>query len=172
MSQNNLKDLEKLKSVLRYLSTHNILTMATASKNGEPNATALEYANKGLIVYVSVFINSQKIKFIKENPKVFYEIHDDIKIEKESLKKLEALQVSAEPFILDYNNPADKEEYESAFKIMMEKYPIFAKLNKKKRVILKFIPKTIFYLNYRDKLFHRDVIPLNLSEEDLLNLTI
>ncbi|MBN2156842.1 MAG: pyridoxamine 5'-phosphate oxidase family protein [Candidatus Lokiarchaeota archaeon] len=144
---------DKLKQkVLHYLNTHRILTMATASSNGTPDATALEYANDGFIVIVAVRPNSKKVQNIKENPHVFYEIHEDIEITLENVQNLQALQVSATPNILTYGG----EGFNDNFDIMEKKFPVFNRIPRHKRVILEFTPKKIWFLNYAESMFHRD----------------
>ncbi|MHA1339342.1 MAG: pyridoxamine 5'-phosphate oxidase family protein [Promethearchaeota archaeon] len=145
---------EVLSDVLQYLNDHRILTMATCDLNGEPDASALEYANEQTTVFVSCRPNSKKVHNIKENPKVFYEIHDDVEITWENMKNLKALQVSATPQILYPNT----KEFNKAFEIMLEKFPVFKNLKKESRVILKFTPKIIWFLNYRKKFFFREEV--------------
>jgi len=139
---------------IEYLKNHRILTMATATTDGVPDATALEYASDGLDVFVSVRPNSKKIKNIRENPRVFYEIHDDIDITMDSVKNIEALQVVAKPKIIEPDDPT----YERLFSIMEDKFPVFKRIPRKTRFLLHFSPKILWYLNYRNKLFHRDKI--------------
>ncbi|MBD3351690.1 MAG: hypothetical protein GF364_09420 [Candidatus Lokiarchaeota archaeon] len=148
-----MRNKDELKSdILQYLSKHNILTMATSDLEGNPDATALEYANDELDVFVSVRKHSKKVSNIKENPKVFYEIHDEIEIDWSSVKTIKAIQASAIPEIYSETDS----EFDNYFNKMLKKYPIFSKLNKKKRVIVKFTPKIIWYLNYREKMFSRE----------------
>ncbi|MHA1683108.1 MAG: pyridoxamine 5'-phosphate oxidase family protein [Promethearchaeota archaeon] len=142
------------RDVISYLDSHRILTMATASKEGDPDATALEYANDGVVVYVTCRPGSRKVSNIKENSRVFFEIHDDVEIAKESLKHLQALQVSAVAEILSVTNP----QFDPAFNIMLKKFPVFENLRHDSRVILKFIPRRVWFLNYKIKFFHREEI--------------
>lgn len=147
MSEDELKQ-----NIIKYLEEHRILTMATASSDGIPDATALEYANTGFIVYVSVRPKSRKVANIEENPEVFYEIHEDMEITMENVQNLKAIQCSATPEILT----KDDEEFHEAFDVMEKKYPVFIRIPREKRVILKFTPRKIWYLNYKDRMFHRD----------------
>ena len=138
--------------ILDYLISHRILTMATASSDGIPDATALEYASDGFVVYVSVRPKSRKVANIEANPQVFYEIHEDMEITMENVQNLKALQCSATPAVLT----TDDEEFQEAFDVMEKKFPVFSRIPREKRVILIFKPKKIWYLNYKDKMFHRD----------------
>ena len=140
------------KNIFDYLKSHRILTMATASSDGAPDATALEYANDEFIVYVSVRPKSRKVSNIEENPQVFYEIHEDMEITMKNVQNLKAIQCAAIPEVLDKND----EGFHEAFDVMEKKFPVFSNIPREKRVILKFTPKKIWYLNYRERMFHRD----------------
>ena len=150
MKENEKSELKQY--ILKYLETHRILTMATASSDGMPDATALEYANNEFIIYVSVRPKSRKVSNIEENPYVFWEIHEDIEITLENVQNLKALQCSAIPEVLRN----DDEGFTEAFDIMENKFPVFSRIPREKRVILRFTPKKIWYLNYRESMFHRD----------------
>jgi general stress protein 26 len=153
--RNERKKEEIIADAQKYLETHNVMTMATASLNGEPDASALEYAsNDGLNTYVSCRPNSKKVQYIKENPKVFYEIHDTTKIDMDNILNMQALQVSATAEIIQ---PSDK-RFNGAFNVMLKKFPVFSNLKKESRVILLFKPKIVWFLNYREKFFHRDMV--------------
>ena len=152
MKENENSELKQ--AIFQYLETHRILTMATASSDGLPDATALEYANKDFIVYVSVRPKSRKVSNIEENPYVFWEIHDDMEITLENVQNLKALQCSAIPEIMR----SDDEGFQEAFDLMEKKFPVFSRIPREKRVILQFTPKKIWYLNYRERMFHRDEI--------------
>ncbi|MFX0102731.1 MAG: pyridoxamine 5'-phosphate oxidase family protein [Candidatus Hodarchaeota archaeon] len=141
-----------------YLESHNIMTMATASLDGTPNASALEYANDGLDVVVFSRGKSWKVTNIRENPKVFYEVHDDLKIDRESLRRIIGLQVAASAEIVDSNDP----RYEPLYGLMEKKFPVFKGIPKQQeRVILLFKPNKLWLLDYSKKFFHRDEISFN-----------
>jgi general stress protein 26 len=152
---------EIIEKSIEYLETHRILTMATASKDGAPDATALEYASDGLDVYVSCRPDSRKVQNIVDNPRVFYEIHDDIEITKENVKKLKALQVVATPVVLHPEDP----DFDAVFNKMVAKFPVFSTMKKDSRVILHFKPRKMWYLNYQQKFFHRDEVDLENDDK-------
>lgn len=145
-----------LKSVLEYLQAHSILTMATASASGEPDATALEYVNDGLDVYVTVRPGSRKVQYLLENPRVFFEIHDDIPIDARSIRSLRAVQATCSASILRSGDPG----FDEAFQLFEKKFPVFTSVPRSSRHVLKFTPKRAWFLNYKDKLFHRDELVL------------
>ena len=93
-----------LEKAITYLKSHNLCTMATASKTGIPHAACLEYANDGMDIYVSTWIGSRKVKNIQENPQVFYEVHDVVNINKDDIKNIKGLQVQAKAEVLKYSS--------------------------------------------------------------------
>jgi hypothetical protein len=145
---------ETVQFITDYLRGHRILTMATATKDGDPDATALEYASDGVEVYVSCRPDSQKARNIVENPRVFYEVHDDIEITRESVKKLKAVQAAATAIVLQPGTA----EFGVAFSLMVAKFPVFSTMQKDRRVILRFKPRKAWFLDYEKKFFHRDEV--------------
>jgi hypothetical protein len=145
---------ETVRFITDYLRGHRILTMATATKDGDPDATALEYASDGIDVYVSCRPDSQKVRNIVENPRAFYEVHDDIEITQESVKKLKAVQFAATASVM---RPGST-DFDAAFSLMVAKFPVFSTMQKDSRFILRFKPRKAWYLNYEKKFFHRDEI--------------
>lgn len=143
---------EIMVDILNYLEDHSILTMATCNLDAVPDATALEYVSIREKVYVTCRPSSRKVSNINENPKVAYEIHDDIPINKQSIKNLQALQVFATGKVLKH----EESEFRKAFEAMKAKFPIFNKVNEESRAILCFSPVDIWFLNYARKFFLRE----------------
>jgi uncharacterized protein YhbP (UPF0306 family) len=63
-------------SANEYLANHDILTLATASGAGVPNAAAMYYAAKGSAVYFSAFPESTTGKNLAENAKAAASIYE------------------------------------------------------------------------------------------------
>ena len=63
-------------SANEYLANHDILTLATASGSGAPNAAAMYYAAKGSAVYFSAFPESNTGKNLAENSKAAASIYE------------------------------------------------------------------------------------------------
>jgi uncharacterized protein YhbP (UPF0306 family) len=64
-------------SVLDYLSSHSLLTLATASKSGIPHATPAFYANDGVTIYFSVATDSTTAQNLSENPVAAVGVSDE-----------------------------------------------------------------------------------------------
>jgi uncharacterized protein YhbP (UPF0306 family) len=63
-------------SANEYLANHNILTLATASSAGVPNAAAMYYAAEGSAVYFSAFPESTTGKNLAENGKAAASVYE------------------------------------------------------------------------------------------------
>src|SRR3954469_8775646 len=64
-------------TVLDYLGSHNLLTIATASKSGIPHATPAFYANDGVTIYFSVASDSTTAQNLSENPVAAVGVSDE-----------------------------------------------------------------------------------------------
>nr|MDO8116027.1 pyridoxamine 5'-phosphate oxidase family protein [Candidatus Sigynarchaeota archaeon] len=143
-----------IQEAIAYLNSHTLLTMATASLAGEPDATALEYVNDDLDVYVFCRPGSRKVEYIEQNPRVFYEIHDDNPITNDAIKSLKALQVAATGRVIRPGDP----EFPRILDKMTSKFPLFSHVPRDSRYALHFTPKKLWYLDYGRKMFHREEI--------------
>lgn len=140
---------------IQYLKENNILTMATASIDGNPRADALEYASDNLDTFILSPRSSWKVSNIKNNPQVFYEVHHVLDIDINKLKGIIGLQVEAIPEIIDFNDS----RFKKYFKMMQNKFPLFKNIKKlENRVILLFRPKKLWLLDYSERFFHRDLV--------------
>src|SRR5689334_9334436 len=64
-------------TVLDYLSSHSLATLATASKGGIPHATPAFYANDGVTIYFSVADDSTTARNLAENPVAAVGVSDE-----------------------------------------------------------------------------------------------
>lgn len=150
------RDPVVLQKALAYLHDHVLLTMATSNAAGVPNATCLEYATENPVVYVTSRRASWKVKNLEENPRVMYEVHDDVDIRQfqpGDAKQIKGLQVLASARILEHGTPA----FEHAWEVCCAKFPIFRKMPPTPaRCILAFDPQRLWFLDYGVKFGHRD----------------
>ena len=63
-------------SAFEYLATHEVLTLATASGAGVPNAAAMYYASEGSALYFSAFPESTTGRNLSENPKAAASVYE------------------------------------------------------------------------------------------------
>ena len=97
-----------------YISTHNVLNLATCRDN-EPRCTTLEYFNNGLTVYI-MSEGGSKILSIQKNPRVSFTINDPYAPEKDYLSA-SGLQVWGSASIFKkHDDPARAREVQKYFR--------------------------------------------------------
>jgi len=97
-----------------YISTHNVLNLATCRDN-EPRCTTLEYFNHGMTVYV-LSEGGSKILSIQKNPLVSFTINDPYDPEKDYLSA-SGLQVWGRASVFKkHDDPARAQEIQKYFR--------------------------------------------------------
>lgn len=114
--------IELKKVALRYIKTHNTMTIATCANN-IPWAADVFYASDGFILY---FISNPKValhcKNIALNPKVSIAISEDYKLRSiRGWRKIKGIQMEGEAEVLE-----DREDVEKAFRVYTKKFPFTA----------------------------------------------
>jgi uncharacterized protein YhbP (UPF0306 family) len=62
--------------VIDYVAGHDILTLATASRSGEPNVATFLYVNDGLLLHVWMRAQARTARHLEENPSVAFTIDE------------------------------------------------------------------------------------------------
>ena len=107
-----VEEFEKI--VSEYLTTHNVLNLATC-RNNEPRCTTLEYFNNGLTVYI-FSEGGGKILNIKENNLVSFTVNDPYHPEKDFFSAV-GLQVWGRASIFKrFDDPQRAEEIRKYFR--------------------------------------------------------
>lgn len=120
---------------LAFLRSHVTLTMATASKDGIPNATPHEYASEDWLVFVEISQDHVAVQNLRENPWVHYEIHDVLAPKKADTFRV--LQILASGVVYTSESP----EFNDYWNRLEERFPYLEVLSKDTRVIMVFSPK-------------------------------
>lgn len=105
--------------VSELLKSHNLLTLATASQNGNALAHTVNYASEGATVYFCTNKNTRKAKNILHNPNVAYTVDRDC----ENWSDIVALQMEGRAGLI-----TEKSEIEKAAALLMGKYPQLASM--------------------------------------------
>lgn len=113
------RTVELRKIALRYIETHNTMTIATCSNN-IPWAAHVFYASEGFTLY---FISNPNIaihcKNIASNPLVCVTISEDYRLKSmNDWRKIKGIQMEATAEMIE-----EKEDLEKALKIYTRKYP-------------------------------------------------
>jgi hypothetical protein len=145
--------------ILRLLSEHRIMTLATNRPDGWPQATVVGYANDGLVIYCFVARLSQKFANISRDRRVSAAIASDFP-QPLDIRGL-SLGGNAVPV-------TQESEFDRASGIFMKRYPEYAAWPKPSPAIaamLRISPTVISVLDYSKGFGHSDFV--KVEEGDL-----
>ncbi len=112
--RSQLKDL-----VIRLLSEHRVLTIATNRADGWPQATMVGYVNDGFLLYCFVARNAQKHANIIRDPRVSIAIGSDTP----QPLDIKGLSLGGMAFVV-----ADQNEFDYISELRLKRYPEYAAL--------------------------------------------
>ena len=144
--------------VLRLLTHHRIMTLATNRPDGWPQATVVGYANDGLTIYCFVARLSQKYANIMRDPRISATIASDAP-QPLDIKGL-SLGGKAAPV-------TDETEFARACAIFMKRYPEYASWPKPNPAIapmLRLTPTVISVLDYSKGFGHSDLVRIDETD--------
>jgi len=137
------EELEK--EIINYISKNHICVLCTANKNGVPRATAVDYHNDGMTLYI-LTEGGGKIENISENPKVAISIYSPHK----GMRSVMGVNYEGEARIYTLK---DKEKAMKAFSLFKEDMEQFKKEMKginppppDLMKIIKITPKKVRYI--------------------------
>ena len=140
-----LTRVELEKEIINYISKNHICVLSTANKNGEPRATAVDYHNDGMTLYIMTE-GGGKIDNIRENPKVAVSIYSPHK----GMRSVMGINYEGEAKIYTIK---DKEEMMKVMGLFKEDIEQFKKEMKginppppDLMKIIKIMPKKIRYI--------------------------
>ena len=151
-------DEKTRQQILDLMASHGILTLATNRSDGYPQATTLQYANHGLILYVAADRNSRKIVNI---------LHDDrvsvaIAREYADWSKIKGLSMAARARVL-----AKPDEVAVALGKLAAKFPDYAHMlrpDDPNIAAVRLIPEWISVIDYATEFGHAQLIPVESGE--------
>jgi general stress protein 26 len=133
-----------------YLQSHNILTLATVTAEGKPQAHTVTYVNEGTTVYFGTLKDTRKARNIMNNSSVAFTVDEDYP----DWNVIQGIQMSGQASLL-----TDQGELERIGKMYMEKFPQAADLPKSENMIMIKITATNGYFLDNTKGFtHRDEV--------------
>lgn len=138
------------KQIADYLSSHNIMTLATVTSGGAPAVRTLEYASDGATIYFATFNSSKKVADIKQNPRVAYTVDEDYK----DWMTIQGVKIEGMATIL-----SDPTAMGQAVETYMAKFPFVAKFPPNPDLIfIKVEPVMGYFLDYTKGFTHTDVV--------------
>lgn len=136
--------------IAEYLSSHNIMTLATVTPEGKPLAHTVEYASEGATVYFLSLSMKRKVVNIKNNPHVAYTVDEDYP----DWFAIKGVQMEGLATVL-----TEKEAIDHAAKIYLAKFPFVANFPPDPNMLfLKVTPAVGSYLDYTKGFAHMDTV--------------
>ena len=144
--------------ILRILGENRIMTIATNRDDGWPQATVVGYANDGFRIYFFVARLSQKFLNIQRDPRV------SIAIGKDFAQPLEikGLSLAGRAAAVE-----DRNEFERAGMVMLERYPEYAAWPKPSPAVsplMRVTPEIISVLDYSKSFGHSDLVKVSRDD--------
>jgi general stress protein 26 len=140
------------KHITEYIDKCRFCTVATISKDGQPNASTVSFNNAGMDIYFNTARDSKKIQNILSNPKV------SIAMQKPRLPKsdqeITGIQYSGIAKILS------DDEIANAPKTVVSRNRLFNSLKPESSVIVKVTPLEIYLIDYSRGFRHREFLQL------------
>ncbi|MBI4847938.1 MAG: pyridoxamine 5'-phosphate oxidase family protein [Nitrospirae bacterium] len=142
---------EEIKQMISaYLKTHNKLTLATVTPEGNPLAHTVEYVSDGGTIYFGTSKETRKAQNIMKNPSVAYAVDEDYT----DWTKIQGVQMSGKASIL-----TDQGELEKVMKLYVAKFPAVADFPPDMdMVMIKIVPVSGYFLDYTMEFAHRDEV--------------
>lgn len=141
------------KFVLDIIDNAKDLTLATVRPDGYPQATTVSYISDGLIIYVGVGMESQKVHNIRLNDKVSLTINNDYR----DWSQIKGLSMGAHAEIV-----SDPDEIQHVIDRMTKRFPQIAATAQSETwnevVFLKIVPQIISVLDYRKGFGHTELV--------------
>lgn len=151
-------DQEIRQQILDLMDNHSILTLATVRSDGYPQATTLQYANQGLVLYFAADRNSRKIVNILLNDRVSVAIAREYA----DWRKIKGLSMAARARLL-----ARPEEVAAALGMLAAKSPDYAHMlrpDDPNVVAVRVTPEWISIIDYATEFGHADLVRVESDE--------
>jgi uncharacterized protein YhbP (UPF0306 family) len=133
-----------------YLTSHNILTLATVTSENKPIAHTVEYASEGTTVYIATSSSRRKIQNILKNPHVAYTVDEDYK----DWLTIKGVQMEGTAAVL-----SRKEDIDHAAGVYLGKFPFVAQFPPNPEMVFIKIEATVgSFLDYTKGFTHSDTL--------------
>ena len=144
---------DQIERMAAYISKCPVCTIATASRDGEPDASTVYFSNVGLAIYFNTARDSQKVHNISANPKVAIAIQEPSAPKTD--REIKGVQYSGKAAIL-----SDAEGTQVP-KPVMARHRAFNSASRGNSVIVKVTPVKVYLIDYSRGFRHRDLLELS-----------
>jgi nitroimidazol reductase NimA-like FMN-containing flavoprotein (pyridoxamine 5'-phosphate oxidase superfamily) len=145
--------------IVDLLDQHRIMTISTNRPDGWPQATAVSYANDGLIIYCRISRDSQKCANIARDPRVSLAIAKDYP----QPLQIKGLSVAAHAFEV-----TDRGERDHAAEILLQRYPEYKVMPRPDPAAVptfRLTPEIVSVIDYSKGFGHSDLV--KVTDNDL-----
>ncbi len=143
---------DQIEKIAAYVNKCPVCTVATASPDGEPDASTVYFSNVGLDIYFNTARDSQKVRNISANPKVAITIQEPSAPKTD--REIKGVQYSGKAAILsDAEGP-------QVPKRVMARHRAFNSVSRGNSVIVKVTPVRVYLIDYSRGFRHRDLLQL------------
>ena len=151
-------------TIVRLMSAHRIMTVATNRADGWPQATIVGYVNDGIVLYAFVARAGQKYANIARDPRVSVAIASDFS----NPLDIEGLSLAGGAAFVE-----DSREFENMTTLFLERYPEYAAWPRPAPALapmLRITPTVISVLDYSRGFGHSDLV--DVSERDVTEIRL
>ena len=145
--------------IVDLLNQHRIMTVATNREDGWPQATVVNYANDGLVIYCRVARDGQKYANMIRDPRVSLAIAKDVP---------QPLQIKGLSLAAQVSEVTDASEREHAAALLLHRHPehkVMPTPDPKAVPTLRLTPEYVSVLDYSKGFGHTDLV--RVSDNDL-----
>jgi general stress protein 26 len=143
------------------LDQHGLMTIATLRADGWPQATMVNYANDGLLIYFLISRQSQKFANIRHDSRVSITVGRPY----ERVEDIKALSIAA--FASELTDAAQRER---AYQLLLERHPAFSSFPKPdlaRAALMRAAPKLVSLIDFSRGFGHADEITLAAGVTDM-----
>ena len=144
-------DLEK--QIAEFIGKCHLCTIATVSADGQPSASTMYFKNSGLDIYFNTGKDSEKIRNIRENPRVAIVMQGDGPTP-QSDRNIKGIQCTGKASVL----PDD--DTSGVPMTVMARHNAFNSVKPGESVVVKVSPEKIYMIDYSKGFRHRDVLEI------------
>ena len=140
---------------IQILDQYRLMTIATLRADGWPQATMVNYANDGLLIYFIVSRSSQKFANIRRDSRVSIVIGRDFPDPKE----IKALSIAANASLVE-----DPKQRDHAIDLVLERHAALARLGRpclKHSAVIRAYCSIVTILDYSKGFGHADVLTVS-----------
>ena len=142
------------------LDQHGLMTIATLRADGWPQATMVNYANDGLLIYFLISRESQKFANIRHDPRVSITVGRPY----ERVEEIKALSIAA------FASELTDAQRERAYGLLLERHPGFSSFPKPDlaaAALRRAAPKLVSLIDFSRGFGHTDEITLTGGVTDM-----